>query len=273
MCTDYRGLWRSSISIKIAENFQGDGVRMFKFLKSLCFVVVLTSVMMSGCGSNRSLSHPIEKNSRIGVVTNFRDHALFQRAGTTQSENISFYRRIPGLKMSAFITTIVANDLYRSRQFKVIPLYHRTETALLSENVSHKRTLTPEYRDFILRVTRGKKLDKVVLVVPGDIDFGNGQYFGSIWWVSGYGLFGREFMFMHTNTVFAAYKVYVIDLKNGKILAKAEGDFQSRIHELDIAWHKSYAGVTKNTLQAVRNVIHKKMPSSLRAVVRETGLP
>jgi len=211
--------------------------------------------------------------SRIGVVANFRDDALFQRAGTTSSGNTSFYRRIPGLKMSMLLTKVVTKDLRRSGKFKVMPIYHRIATSLLPAHVDHKGRLSPEYRDYLSKLVRGKKLDQLVLIVPGDIDFGDGQYFGTIWWVSGYGLFNRQFIFMHTNTIFAAYNIYVIDLQNGKILAKAEGNLQSRVHGINVAWHKGYAGVTANTLNKVRDVIRKKMPPSLINVVRKTGLP
>lgn len=256
----------TSISIRIAV--------MFNFVKKIGIAFILVvSLFISGCASNIELKQPLSKSNRVGIVANFKSVALFQRAGTTSVDNASFYRQVPGLNMGALATTIVSNHLYRSRKFKVIPIYHRPVPALLSARVARRKILSPEYRDYLSKLSRRKRLDKIVLITPGDIDFGDGQYFGAIWWVTGYGLFNRDFIFMRTNTVFAAYKVYVIDAKTGQVLAKATGDLQSRIHGIHITWHKGYAGVSSSTLRAVRNVLRRRMPASLIAAVHKTGLP
>jgi len=245
---------------------------MLRRLTRIGFILALV-IGVSGCSSTQLLKHPITEGSRIGVIANFRSTALFQRAGTTTADNASFLRRISGLKMNALVTTTVANDLYRSRQYRVIPIYHAPANDLFTLKVAEKRNLTPAYKDFVDRLTRGKNLTTIVLITPGDIDFGDGQYFGNIWWVSGYGVFNRAFIFMQTNTVFAAYNVYVIDAKNYQVMAKSSGNLQERTHGIKIAWHRGYAGVTSRTLATVRNVIRKKMPSSLTRTVHKTGLP
>lgn len=235
--------------------------------------LVAASVSLSACNSAQSLKKPIAKGSRIGVIANFRSTALFQRAGTTTADNASFPRRIPGLNMSTLATTTVANDLYRSRQFRVTPIYHPPANELMMLSVIKREKLNPAYKDFVRRLIAGKKLNTVVLITPGDIDFGDGQYFGNIWWVSGYGVFNRAFIFMQTNTVFAAYNVTVIDAKSYQVLAKASGNLQTRTRDIDVAWRKGYAGVTKATLQIINKTLRQKLPGSLTRVVHETGLP
>jgi len=246
---------------------------MFGMLKKVGIVLALLSLLISGCASHKKLNRPIPLNSRIGVVANFRNDGLFQRAGTTAVDNSSFYRHVPGLSINALVTTSVANDLHRSRRFKVIPIYHRTAASLLSAAVIKRSRLSPEYKDYLSKLTRRKNLDTILLITPGDIDFGNGQYFGDIWWVTGYGLFNRAFVFMQTNTVFAAYNVYVIDAKTYRVLGKASGNLQKRAHGIDIAWHKGYGGVSGNTLKVVRDVLRKNLPASVASVVHKTGLP
>lgn len=236
-------------------------------------VLTLFSLLISGCGSTQTLRHPVTVNSRIGVISNFRKAALFQRAGTTTADNASFYRRIPGLHINPLITTTVANDLYRSRKYRIIPIYHRTATELLNARVSKNGVLTPQYQAYISRLIHNKRLHVFVLVTPGDIDFGDGQYMGAIWWVTGYGLFNRAFIFMETNTIFAAYKVYVVDAKTYKVLGKAKGNIQIRVHGVRTAWHKGYAGVRTSTLKLINTTLRKHLPPALTHSVHKTGLP
>ncbi|MCB1827082.1 MAG: hypothetical protein KDH94_01570 [Coxiellaceae bacterium] len=175
--------------------------------------------------------------------------------------------------MNSYVTTTVANDLYRSRFYRVFPIYHHARTELLARSPVRRDVLTPEYQDYVSKLIRGKRVDTIVLITPGNIDFSGGQYYGSIWWARGYGVFNRSFMFMQTNTVFAAYDVYVIDAKTFRVLANASGSFQIRPHNVLIAWHKGYAGVTPQTLSIIRSVIRKKMPEYLTGLVHQTGLP
>ena len=242
-------------------------------LKKMRILVLVISILIAGCGSTQKLKQTIAKGGRVGIVSNLRDTALFQHAGTTTAGNVSFYRRVTGLRMNALVTTTLANNLYRSQQFRVIPVYHATEDDLLNANVSKHGGLTAQYHDFLSHLIQGKNLNTVVLVTPGDIDFGEGQYIGAIWWVSDYGLFSRAFIFMQTNTVFAAYNIYVIDAQTYKIIAKANGSLQARLHGIHIAWNKGYAGVNSAALKAISSVLRRQLPPALIRTVRKVGLP
>lgn len=236
-------------------------------------VLLVITLALAGCATVTQLPKPLPKGSRIAVITNFRDQALFQRAGTMTADNASFYRRISGFHINPYLTTIVANDLYKSRQFRVLPIYHHPDNDLLSINVSKKRRVTPQFKSFLSQLIAGKRIDTIVLIVPDTIDFGGGQYFGPIWRASAYGLFNRAFVFIQTNIVFAAYKVYVINAHTYQLLASSSGSFEKRAHGVDVAWGKGYAGVSQRTLRVINNTLKKEMPGHLTAVVHQTGLP
>ena len=237
-------------------------------------VLLVITFSLAGCVSTKRLPEPLPKGSRIAVISNFRDQALFQRAGTTTVDNASFYRHISGLKINPLITTVVANDLYKSRQFTVLPIYHHTNHDLLRVDVvGKKRHVSPQFQYYLSQLIARKKIDTIVLIVPDAIDFGNGQYFGSIWWAAGYGLFNRSFVFMQTSKVFISYKVYVINARTYQLWAAASGYFETKAHGLDVAWGEGYAGVTPNALNSIKQVIQKDMPHHLVSVVHKTGLP
>jgi len=236
-------------------------------------VLLVVTLALAGCASVTRLPEPLPKGSRIAVITNFRDQALFQRAGTTAADNVSFYRRVSGFHINPFLTTIVANDLYKSRQFRVLPIYHHANNDLLRTHVVKRRKVTPQFKSYLSRLVAGKRIDTIVLVVPDSIDFGGGQYFGPIWWASAYGLFNRAFVFIQTNIVFAAYKVYVINAHTYQLLASSRGRFEKRAHGVDVAWGKGYAGVSQGTLRVINSTLKKEMPGHLTAVVHQTGLP
>lgn len=238
------------------------------------FIFLLITVGLTGCTTVGKLAKPLPQGSRVAVISNFRERAVFQRVGTVSADNVSFYRRIPGLHFNSLITSIVANDLYKSRQFRIIPIYHRPRYDLLSMgDIAKRRVLLPQVQSFISRMIASKRIDAVILVVPDFIDFGDGQYFGSIWWASGYGLFNRAFLFMQANIVFSAYKVYVIDAHTYRVLAKSKGSFRTRAHGIDIAWRKGYAGMKSSTLKVVKKILHKQVSSRLPTLVHQTGLP
>ncbi len=245
---------------------------MFVSLRRM--IVLLTIIFaLAGCAGPRELAKPLLKGGRLAVIANFRDQALFQRVGTTSADNVSFHRRIPALRINPFLTTLVANDLHKSRHFRVIPIYHHLNHDLLTIDVSKKHHITPQFRSYLSRLIAGKRIDIIVLIVPGSIDFGDGQYFGAIWWASGYGLFNRAFLFMQTNKIFAAYKIYVIDAHRYQVLASSKGHFEKRAHGVNLAWGKGYAGVSSSTLRTLNRAIRQEMPGHLISVVHQTGLP
>ena len=86
-------------------------------------------------------------------------------------------------------------------------------------------------------------------------------------------MFNRAFIFMQTNTVFAAYNIYVIDAQSYKLIAKSGSDLQTRVHGIHITWHKGYAGVTSSTLKAIKSTLQKQLPPSLTHSLRKIGMP
>lgn len=247
---------------------------MFCYLTKIISILTAAFLLiaLTGCQSTQSLKHPIVKGSRIAVITNLRNSALFQRAGTTTADNASFLHRVPGLNINTIATRAATNSLARNRQFQVIPIYHAPADELLTLKVIKRRTLTPAFKDFVSQLTRNKKVKLALLITPGDIDFSQGQYFGNIWWVSGYGLFNRAFMFMQTNTVFSAYNIYFIDLENYQVLAKSSDNLEARVHGINIAWHKGYAGITPKSLAIIKRVIREQMPRKLAQSIHKIGL-
>jgi hypothetical protein len=246
---------------------------MNHFQGRLSLILVVISLLMSACAASPKMPVKIPKGSRIAVIANVRDEAVLQRVGTTVADNVSFYRQIPKFKINPYLTTLVSNDLYRSRQFKVIPIYHRTAPQLFDIPAVKKRVLSPQYRQYINRLSPGKKLDYIVLVTPADINFGKGQYYGPIWSASGYGLFNRAFMFIQTNAVFGAFNVYLIDARSFKMMAYRSGHFQTRSHKIDIAWHKGYSGVPASSLSEIKKLLRQNIPATVTKLVHQTGLP
>ncbi len=235
-------------------------------------VLLLFTLSLAGCASTTKLAKTLPKGSRVAVITNFRDQALFQRVGTTAADNASFYRRLPGLHINSLLTKIVSNDLRKNRQFRVIPIYHHPENDLMSIKISRKNQLEPQVKAYLSGLVAGKNIDTIVYITPGAIDFGDGQYSGSIWWGAGYGLFNRAFLFMQTDDVFAAYKVYVINAHSYQVVAKSSGQFQQREHGIDVAWGRGYSGVRSKTLALINKVLRKDLASHLTSAVNRTGL-
>jgi len=234
------------------------------------FVLLILTILFAGC-ANRHISEPL-KGNRIAVISNFRDKALFQRAGTTTADNISFYRGIPKFRINPLVVTSVANDIYKNRTHRVIPIYHHTNHDLLTLDVSRQHRVTPEYHAYLSQLIAGKNIDSIVLIVPDTMDFGDGQYDGAIWSAAGYGLFNHDFVFIHTNKIFTAYMAYVIDAHTYRVIARSRGEFEKRTHDADIAWHKGYSGVTAKTLRVVKSVIKKELPAVLKITIRKLGL-
>jgi len=236
-------------------------------------VLLMLTFVLAGCATKWELPKPLAKGSRIAVISNFRDQGLFQRAGTTTVDNASFYRRVPGLGMNSLITNTVTKDLQNSKKFRVIPIYHRPNNDMLNIAVTKGDNVTPQFVRYLSRLVAGKRIDNIVLIVPDSIDFGDGQYFGSIWWAAGYGLFNRAFVFIQTNIIFAAYTVYVIDAHTNQVEAFAHANIQKRTHGINVAWGRGYAGVAPSTLKSINTIIRKEMPAHLIESLHKTGLP
>jgi len=205
---------------------------------------------------------PLAKGSRIAVISNFSDHALFQRVGATVEENISFYHRIPTLNMNTLLTTTVVRDLQKNKRFHLLPIYHEADNKLLNVDVSKKNRVTPPFKSYISRLIAGKHIDTVVLIVPGQIDFGDSRRSGEIWLVSGYGLFNRVFKYIQTNTVFSAYKIYVINVHTYRVLAFSKGSFKKRVYDIEMTWDHPNQGIS-SALKIINKTIRKEIPKRL----------
>lgn len=240
-------------------------------LQSILFFLVLTFFISSGEAG--SLKYPLENGTKIAVISNFRQAAVFQRVGTTSADNVSFYRSIPGLNVNRLVIKTLLNELNKSRKFKVYPIYSTPSTELIPMPVMKRGAVTPAYWAYLRGLVAKKGVDTVILVTPEEVDFADGQYYGSIWFANGYGLFNRALVFTQTNIVFSAFHLYVIDIKSSRVSGDAAGEVQVRPTGISIAWHKGYAGVSKNTLLLVSKTLKESMPQPLIASLHRAGVP
>lgn len=231
-------------------------------------IIVFYILCMSACVSLH-LQQPLPKNSCIGVISTFNDNAQaeFKHMGTTMFQDDIYHHRLPNLELNSKIATLAYKTL-NQYEYKGIIINELPKQKLFDQNVygNFKFTVYGNFKftdygnKFLQELTDKYKIDYLLLIVPGVADISKNEM-NDISYIKPYGICYRSFLGIKQIYIAGGYIIYLIDVKNSKVLVKQDGLMKHKISST--MWKDTYDQIDKNELYYIVDVLEKEMPESI----------
>lgn len=237
----------------------------FKIWRQLSIVFI--SCWLTGCATHAFLlTHKPNKQAKIAVVGNFSPWVYVTRLGTTDYNSTTLNRRIRAFFPNHFLVRWVKSELVaRGYQHSFIVL-QKPNVNLSNQLVFDKNTpykVSAAYQYYLQAVLRGyPKATEIMLIVPGVkvLNLGYGNHIS----LPGVGLYQKEILFRYGDTVYGAFKIYLINAKTYAIMGATRGGFAQQVPWQRVDWLHMREGISPQVLALIEHVFRQRMPGVLK---------
>jgi hypothetical protein len=238
---------------------------MIKKYKALICVILLSGVcLLFGCVSVQ-LSQPLPKNTKVGVLSTYKNQADFKYLGTTIFQHSKYKHSLPDLQLNSKITKLVSKTL-KEKGHKAIAINNMKIKSgkIIAQPEEINVYITDYGKTLLTQLKQQYGLNYLLIIKPYYVSpFGDSE--SSLLALYGYGIFYNGSIFNKKAYIAGGYRINLIRLSDFKILAQQNGEFKK---EVDIKiWKDQYKKISKKDLQYIAQTIENNLTASINSKV------